>query len=43
MAGEMNAYHEERSDTWKESERGEDFIERLESVQEMVTLIRDLP
>ena len=40
---EMDAYYEERTESWKESERGENFTERLESIEEILTLIRDLP
>jgi hypothetical protein len=39
---EMDAYYEERSESWKDSERGENLTERLESIEEIVTLIRDL-
>ena len=40
---EMDAYYEERSESWKDSERGENFTERLESIEEMVNLILELP
>jgi len=40
---EMEAYYEERSESWQDSERGENFTERLELIEEIVTLIRDLP
>ncbi len=32
---EMQCYYEQRSDNWKESERGEAFLEQLEAVQEV--------
>ncbi len=40
---EMERYYEERSERWQESERGEWFTETMESVDEIVTLILDLP
>ena len=43
ITAEMEAYHEERSESWKDSERGEIFTERMESMEEIVTLIGDLP
>jgi len=33
---EMQAYYEDRSDEWKDSERAETFAERMESVEELV-------
>jgi hypothetical protein len=32
---EMQDYHNDRSETWKESEKCDDFIERMEAVQEL--------
>jgi hypothetical protein len=32
---EMECYYEQRSDNWKESERGEAFLEQWEAVQEV--------
>ena len=43
VTAEMDDYYEERAERWKESERGEDFTERRESIEEVVTLLRDLP
>jgi len=43
ITNEMAAYYEERSESWKDSERGENFTERLESIEEMVNLILELP
>lgn len=40
---EMEAYYEERTEGWQNSERGESFTERMESIEEVVTLLRDLP
>lgn len=40
---EMDAYYEDKSESWKDSERGEAFTERMESIEEIVTLIQDLP
>ena len=40
---EMDACYEERSESWKDSERGENFTERLEPIEEAVALLRDLP
>ena len=40
---EMDVYYEDKSESWKDSERGENFAERLESIEEIVALIRDLP
>jgi hypothetical protein len=39
---EMYAYHTQRSDSWRESERGETFLERLEALQEARTGIEEL-
>ena len=43
ISAEMAAYYEERSESWQNSERGENFTERLESIEELITLLRDLP
>jgi hypothetical protein len=40
---EMDSYYEERTEGWQDSERGESFTERMESIEDIVTLIRDLP
>lgn len=32
---EMEAYQEERSEAWQESERGEEFQERVDALQEL--------
>jgi len=43
VAAEMESYHEERSENWQESERGELFSERMESVEEAAEALRDIP
>jgi hypothetical protein len=42
MASEMAVYGTTRSDTWHESERGEQFTERVETLEEILDLLRDL-
>ena len=39
---EMEAYYEQRSEEWQESERGEAFRERLEAVQEIQAAAEEL-
>ena len=39
---EMDSYYEERTEVWQDSERGESFTERMESIEEIVTILRDL-
>ena len=39
---EMETYYEERSEKWHESERGENFTERMGAVEEIVGLLEDL-
>ena len=39
---EMQAYYEERSEAWQESERGEAFLERLQAQEEVVTAAEGL-
>ena len=43
ITAQMDAYYEERTESWKDSERGENFTERLELIEEVVTLLRELP
>lgn len=38
---EMRAYHESRSERWRDSEKAEEFEERLESLEEIQELLRD--
>jgi len=40
---EMDDYYEERSESWQESERGENFTEKSESIKEAAGLLQDLP
>lgn len=39
---EMEIYWEDRSEEWQNSERGENFTERMESIMEIATLLQDL-
>ena len=39
---EMQAYHDQRSETWQESERGENFRERLEAVTAVQSAIEEV-
>ena len=43
VTDEMESYYEEKSERWQESERGERFTERMESIAEVTDLLRDLP
>jgi len=38
----MDTYYEERSEEWQMSERGEQFAERKESVEQIAAQIEDL-
>ena len=40
---EAQDYYDERSDPWKESERGEAHLEYLEAVQAILSAIEELP
>ena len=40
--GEMEAYHDQRSDAWRDSERGEALTEIMESMAEIVATLRDI-
>jgi hypothetical protein len=40
---EMEAYYEQRTESWQESERGEAFAEAMESVAEISSALRDMP
>ena len=33
---EMQMYHDDRSDEWQDSEKAEEFIERMEAVEELI-------
>jgi len=41
-AKEMEVYHDQRSDSWRDSERGEEFTEAMESMAEIAAALRDL-
>jgi hypothetical protein len=43
MIEEMEAYRDERSETWQESERGESFQERIEALETVITELDELP
>ena len=43
VAEEMADYRDERSEAWQNSERNERFTERLEALEELIDLLRDLP
>lgn len=42
VVSEMTSYYETRSEGWQSSERGESFVERLESIEEVVGLMQEL-
>jgi len=42
VAGEMAIYGDAHSDAWQNSERGEAFLERVEALEEIRDLLRDL-
>ena len=42
VSSEMSDYHDARSDTWQESERGEDFRERQEALDALVSELETL-
>lgn len=39
---EMETYHDQRSENWRDSERGEAFAEMIEAMTEIVAALRDL-
>ncbi len=43
MLDEMEAYRDERSDTWQESERGASFQERMEALESIIAELDELP
>jgi hypothetical protein len=43
MLDEMEAYRDERSDTWQESERGEAFQERMDTLEGFIGELDELP
>jgi hypothetical protein len=40
---EMEAYHDQRPESWQESERGEAFAEAIESATEITSALREMP
>jgi hypothetical protein len=40
--GEMQAYHDQRSEQWRDSERGEALTDMMESIAEIVAALQDL-
>jgi hypothetical protein len=43
VAQEMETYHDQRSEQWRDSERAEAFAETLESLADIATALRDIP
>jgi hypothetical protein len=43
MLDEMEAYRDERSDTWQESERGEAFNERIDALESIIGELAESP
>ncbi len=43
MLDEMEAYQDERSEAWQESERGESFQERIEALETVIAELDELP
>ena len=43
VACEMETYHTQRSDAWRDSELGEAFIEIMESVADAAQALRETP
>lgn len=39
---EMDVYLDQRSDVWRDSERGEALVEMIESMTEIVAALRDI-
>jgi hypothetical protein len=42
VASEMETYNEQRSEKWQDSEKGEAFIEMMESIAEIAAALREL-
>lgn len=42
VVAEMELYHDQRSETWQESERAEEFNELMESISETATALSDI-
>jgi len=43
VAGEMQAYHAQRSEAWQDSQRGEAFAEMMESVADAAEALKEIP
>ncbi len=43
MLDEMEAYQDERSETWQESERGESFQERIQALESIIAELDESP
>ncbi len=41
-AGEMQLYHDQRSQRWQDSERGEQFRDMMESLEEVTAALTDI-
>ena len=39
---EMDDYHQERSESWRDSDRGEAFLERMDTLEEIIDLLETL-
>lgn len=42
LTGEMQAYHDQRSCAWQESERGEALVEMMELMAEVAEALREI-
>jgi hypothetical protein len=42
VAAEMEIYHDQRSETWQESERAEEFNELMESISDTAEALADI-
>lgn len=43
VTGEMEVYSDQRSETWRDSERGEAFAEMMESVADIAEALKEIP
>src|SRR5438128_10489885 len=43
VQGEMQEYYDERSEIWKEGERGESMVEQLQALQDAIAVDEGLP
>jgi hypothetical protein len=42
VVAEMEIYHDQRSETWQESERAEEFNELMESISDTAEALADI-